>query len=246
MRVDETLQKIIHFLNFPADAPLEDMREFLQQAGLCRYELILPEDGHKSYSLYSRQEILARLEAGLPMDHWLARAAAPVDESGTYTRLTDPALARAGVAFPEDDGTADGGAARLRRAFQDVRVWFQEFMSGCAAGEMNVETLNAHGPRRNLLLEFRAARDRLNPVLTPVGLSGLSGPADLAEEACDSDVKGRLLALWVYPLIFSGNGRELARVRRCRQCGTHFPGRRVSASFCTAKCRMAHHYAHRS
>ena len=238
MAANELLQNMIRFLNFPEDAPFETMRDFLQKAELCRYELILSEDDQKSYSLYTKQEVLARRAEGLPVGLWLTEAATPIDENKTYTLLTDPAFARERVVFPEPgDNSETGGIARFRQAFRSALTWFQNFMAGCAAGSMDIETLNTHKTSRKLIMEFRPSKDPMNPILAPIGMS---------EDELDGDIKRRMLAVWVYPFIFAGNGRELSKVRRCQHCGTYFLGQRVSATFCTSKCRMAHYYANRA
>ncbi len=238
MTFNELLQNMLRFLNFPEDAPFKDTRDFLQKAGLCRYELILSEGENKSYSLYSKQEALERQARGMPVGSWLLSAAAPMDENKAHTLMTDPKIARERVVFPEDgDDSETGGSARFRQAFRAALAWFQEFMAGCASGSMDIETLNSHRTIRKLILEFRPSKDPMNPILAPIGMP---------EEEFDDDIKRRMLALWIYPFIFTGNGRELSKIRRCQHCGAYFLGRRVSATFCTTKCRMARHYASRT
>ncbi len=234
----ELLQTILRFLNFSEDATFSDMRDFLLETGLCRYELILSESENKSYSLYSRQEVLAREAEELPVNITLSQAAEPVDESKPYTLLTDPRFARERVIFPEDgDDSESGGTARFRKAFRSVISWFRLFMAGCASGVVDVETLNRFRTTRKLIMEFKAAKDPLNPILIPIGER---------KGELDDIIERRILAEWVYPFIFTDSGHELARVHRCRNCGQYFLGKRASATFCTTKCRMAHYYASRS
>ena len=238
MTFQDLLQTILRFLNFPEDASFADMRNFLLETGLCRYYLILSENEDKYYSLYSRQEVLARKAEGLPLDHCLSDAVEIIDENKTYSPLSDPRYAQERVVFPEDgDDSETGGATRFRKAFRSAVSWFRLFMAGCASGVVDTDTLNKFGSTRKLLMRFKNSKDPLNPILVPIG----KGKEDM-----DDIIQRRVLTEWVYPFIFTDNGLELSRVRRCRNCGTYFLGRRASATFCTSKCRMAHYYASRS
>ena len=172
MTFNELLHSMIKFLNFPKDASFEDMRNFLQEAGLCRYEFILPGDDANSHSLYTKQEVLTRQAEGFPVGSWLSQAVEPVAESKTYTLLTDPKFARESVIFPEDgDDSETGGTARFRQAFRSVVIWFQDLMAGCAAGNVDIEALNTHRTTHKLIMEFRPSKDPMNPILAPIGMS---------------------------------------------------------------------------
>lgn len=225
-------QAILDFLNFSESASFEDIRSFLQGTGLCRRELILEEDAGRFYSLFSKDEVLERKARGLPLSVALERAAAQkADES--VPPLCDY---RASVVFPRLGPDGDDGAP-LRRAFHSVVRWFRVFMLGCAAGVMDVDTLNAYASTRRLVLEFRSGKNSMNPVLSPTAMR---------EDVVDGPIEREILARWIYPFIFTGNGHMVSLVRRCRQCGLFFKGKRLHASFCTAKCRMAWNYANRA
>ena len=101
---------------------------------------------------------------------------------------------------------------------------------------MNVDTLNTYRSYHEPRLEFRLAKDPMNPVLTPMALP---------ESDMDDIIERKIITTWIYPFIFTGNGGELSKVRCCRHCGRYFASARQSAIFCDAKCRAAHHYAHK-
>lgn len=242
MTRNDLLQSILRFLNFPEDATFMDMREFLLETGLCRFELKLSGNESETYSLYSRQAVLARKAEGLPVGFDISLAAAPVDESKAHTLLSDPKDSRERIVFPDDgpddgDGSESGETARFRRAFRSAVGWFRLFMAGCASGVVDVETLNKFRTTRKLIMEFKGTKDPMNPILVPVGK---------IEDEPDDIIERRILAEWIYPFIFTDNGHELSHVHRCRNCGAYFLGKRASATFCTTKCRMAHYYVSRS
>lgn len=230
MNTESLIQDILDVLNFPEDAPFEVTRNFLLEKALCRFELVVADDADRYYSLFSREEVIWRQAQGLPLSLPLLAAIEPIDENRTWTLLGDPRFYQDRVIFPE---TGQNGAD-LTRAFGTVVRWFQTFMLGCSAGVMDVATLNKFTSPRKLVLEFQQTKDTMNPILVPTGIR---------EEETDGIVERKILESLIYPFLFSGSGDTLARIRRCRQCGTFFRGVRLHASFCTTKCRMAWNYA---
>ena len=111
-------------------------------------------------------------------------------------------------------------------------------MLGCSAGVVDVATLNKYKCTRALILEFQQTKNTMNPVLSPIGWRDGS-------KNSDGTIERLILSSWIYPFLFTANGEELSKIRRCRQCGIFFKGIRLSAAFCTTKCRMAWNYAHR-
>lgn len=227
------INEMLEFLNFPEDASLEEIRSFLIKHDFCNDELVLTEDERSPYSLFTREEILERKAKGIKVSMYLSLATEPKDEnrsSSFIVGLMKEDSER--VKFPEDDNSL-----ALKQAFRTVVTWFQTFMAGCTAGVMDVATLNRYKTTRALIMEFRATKDRMNPVLAPVGLR---------DDGIDLPIERAIILSWIYPFIFSGNGKELTKMRRCRQCGNFFMGVRLSAAFCSTKCRMAYNYANRS
>ncbi|MDL2226529.1 hypothetical protein LJB86_02600 [Deltaproteobacteria bacterium OttesenSCG-928-M10] len=233
MSKNRLITEMLELLNFPENPSLEDMRSFLIKYGFCHDELVLTEDESRYYSLLTRQEVLDRKASNAKVSYALSLATDPIDENRTYSILAgSPKEYRECVKFPEDDD-----ALALKQAFKKVMVWFQTFMAGCTAGVMDVATLNKYKTTRALIMEFRPTKDPMNPLLAPVGLR---------DDGFDLPIERAIILSWIYPFIFSGNGKELAKMRRCRQCGKFFLGVRLSAAFCSTKCRMAYNYANRS
>lgn len=226
-------QSILAFLNFSNDAPVGDIRKFLQDEGLCQGQLMLGDGENTLYSLYTKAEIETRKAQGEYVSLSLSQAMEPVEEGKSYSLLTDPAYYRKRVIFPDTD---DG--AVVKQVFYAVVHWFQTFMLACSAGVVDVTTLNKFKCTRALVLEFQQTKNAMNPILSPVGWRE-------GEQAFAGSIERAILSTWVYPFIFTANGKELSKIRRCRQCGTFFKGVRLSATFCTTKCRMAWNYAHR-
>lgn len=224
------LDEIITFLNFPPKAGVDHIRQFIMGHKFGHDHLSLTGDEGKYYSLLTRAEVLARQEIGEKISPGLLAAAKPGPKKKGFSLSDDHQYSR--VFFPEDD---DGQA--LKEAFRSVVIWFQAFMEGCTDGVMDVATLNSFLPTSHLNLEFKTTLDMMNPVLAPVGL--------LADDLV-LPLEQSILLLWIYPFIFNNNGQALTKLRRCRQCGTFFRGQRLSATFCTTKCRMAYNYAHRA
>ena len=233
MPTKDLFQSMLAFLNFPENVSVVKVRKFLQDEGLCQDELILGDEENTIYSLYSQKEVEARKARGEPVSLSLLQAMKPVEDGKTYSLLTDPAYYRERVIFPD----ADEGAA-LKQAFSSVVHWFQTFMLGCSAGVVDVAALNKYKCTRALILEFQQTKNTMNPLLSPVGWR--EGPRTF-----DGGIERLILSSWNYHYLFTANGEELSKIRRCRQCGTFFKGIRLSAAFCTSKCRMAWNYAHR-
>lgn len=57
-------QSILAFLNFSNDAPVGDIRKFLQDEGLCQGQLMLGDGENTLYSLYTKAEIETRKAQG--------------------------------------------------------------------------------------------------------------------------------------------------------------------------------------
>lgn len=233
MSAQNLFQSMITFLNFPEDASIEDIRHFLQGEDLCHDKFIFGDDEGKIYSLYTKAELATRTVRGERVSLELSAAAEPAEDGKHRTLLIDPTYYRECVIFPD----ADGGAA-LRQAFRSLVSWFQTFMLGCSAGVLDVATLNKYRCVRALVMEFQQTKNTMNPVLSPVGWR-----KDLKN--FDGVTQRMILSEWIYPFVFTANGEALSKIRRCRQCGTFFKGIRLSAIFCTTKCRMAWNYAHR-
>ena len=233
MSNNQLIIEMLELLNFPEDGDLEGIRAFLITHNFCCDELVLTEDEGKYYSLFTRQEVLDRKASGMKVSYALSLATEPIDESRTYSLLAGSLKEyRERVKFPEDDD-----ALALKQTFRKIVTWFQTFMAGCAAGVMDVATLNNYKTTRALIMEFRATKDEMNPILVPVGLR---------DDGIDLPIERAIILSWIYPFIFTGNGKELAKMRRCRQCGNFFMGVRLSAAFCSTKCRMAYNYANRT
>ena len=235
MSEQQRLTAILAFLNLGPDAPFEQAKNTLQATGLCRYLLQTSGMGI-SFSLLTREEVKA-VDDPRPASQASLQALrqAVSVPAGGGSLLTGPA-----VVFPEDGPAGSGvqpdvsGRLRFVQALHGTVEWFRTFMAGCERGRMDIRTLNAFPYSQGLVMAFAPSKNPMNPALEPAELYDLGD--DLLER--------KLLYTFVYPFIFSGQGGELAKVRRCRNCDTYFLGRRVSATFCGSKCRGAFYYEH--
>jgi hypothetical protein len=236
MTDQKRLTLIIDFLNLKADSPFSSAKKILQDSMLCWYILSFSELDAK-FSLLTRAEV-AKVEDERDTSQYsinrLYTEIAPVDGSMARTILGKIAIMKEGIVFPEDTDQATGQRGRelfVRELFKAVK-WFQAFMAGCEAGRMDIKTLNEFKYTEGVTMEFKPSKNPMNPALSAAQLL----------DTGDDIIERKVLCNFVYPFLFSGQGNELSKVRRCRNCGTYFLGKRVSATFCGSKCRGAFYY----
>ena len=229
-------QLIIDFLNLEADSPFPDAKRILQESMLCRYILSFSASD-KKFSLLARKEV-AEVEDERDSSRTslatLRTETAPVAETGRRSLIGKIAAMREGIIFLEDIDPETGmrGQDLLMRELFNAVEWFQVFMAGCASGRMDVGTLNKFKYTKGVVMEFIPSRNPMNPALSVAELF----------DTGDDIIERKLLCNFIYPFLFSGQGNELSKIRRCRHCGAYFLGKRVSATFCSSKCRGAFYY----
>ena len=236
MTDQKRLALITEFLNLQADSPFSSAKKILQESMLCRYILSFSGSGLK-FSLLTREKVMAvddnRDTSRYSINRLLSEMA-PADETMKHSLLGKAAAMKEGIIFPEDTDQTTGLRGRellVQELFKAV-VWFQAFMAGCEAGRMDTGTLNEFKYTKGVILEFKPSKNLMNPALSAAQLL----------DTQDDIIERKVLCNFVYPFLFSGQGNELSKVRRCRNCGTYFLGKRVSATFCGSKCRGAFYY----
>lgn len=227
----KTIKTILAILNMREDSSFAGLSKFLRQAGLCDY-LLITDNGQKIFSLFTMREA-EKLEVKVYQEG----GPIPPTEPGMLQleqrlRKIAPNM-RLQIIFPEDMGQSGGQQAV--RAFHQVANWFRAFINGCMAGRMDIAVLNRFKQTRGLVLEFTASANPLRPQLSVAELNHTS----------DDLIERKILSTLIYPFIFSQKGGELARIRQCRRCGVYFKAARLSASYCSNKCRMEFHYLKR-
>jgi len=127
--------------------------------------------------------------------------------------------------FPEDvDAVMEiVGAESCVQCITDVMIWFRAFIDKCSNSVLDVETLNAYQSINLLQLKFGEGKNKMMPYF--------------------ENIKRVIIRTMIYPFVFTNSGSELSKIRECRWCGTYFLWKRLSATFCSAKCRWAFHHA---
>ena len=226
-------------LNMTDGIKFAAMKAFLRQTKLCTYLLRLAEE-KTEYSLLTRQEAFesehSRIDT-LSQINLLYTAAIKHWEKETPKSILSMAGLESAknIIFPDDQVNGSFGAEMAVQAFMRIVAWFRVFMSGCANGTIDVDTLNRFKHVKGVVLEFRPAKNSMTPALTVAELHNTG----------DDVIERKILSHFIYPFIFSGQGNDLAKIKKCRQCGAWFAGVRLSATFCGSKCRNTFHYANR-
>ena len=236
MTDQKRLTLIIDFLNLKADSSFAYAGKILQESMLCRYILSFANSDRK-FSLLTREEatkIDDDRDTSRRSVNRLHTEIAPVDESATQTILGSLWAEKEGIIFPEDADaeTELRGRDLLIRELSKAVKWFQAFMAGCEAGRMDIGALNEFKYTKGVIMEFKPSKNPMNPALSAAQLL----------DTGDDIIERKVLCNFIYPFLFSGQGNELSKVRRCRNCGTYFLGKRISATFCGNKCRSAFYY----
>jgi len=232
MNNPQRLKWILDFLNLKADSPFRHAKRVLRESSLCRYVLESARTDRK-FCLLTRREVAEAedsQETSRQSLAWLRREVRPAEanEIKTFLGMNE------GLIFPEDVDAVTGSLGQdllVTELFKAVE-WFRAFMAGCEAGRMDVGTLNEFKFTRGLLMEFRPSRNPMNPELSAAELLDMG----------DDLIERKLLCHLIYPFLFSGQGHELSKVRRCRRCGIYFLAKRVSAAFCGSQCRGSYYY----
>ncbi|CAK7043028.1 MAG: hypothetical protein DELT_02909 [Desulfovibrio sp.] len=232
------LKQLCDFINIEKETPFSSALKVLRDSRVCRYLLHISGQD-REFSLLTRKEArdaheesdvhrpsLSRLKsaltANIPENH--------------RTLLTDFSDLKERIVFPDDIEDATGRCGQelfMAALFQTVK-WFRSFMAGCESGHMDIKTLNEFKYTKGFILEFQPSGNPMNPALSAAELY----------DTGDDVIERKLLCNFIYPFLFSNQGSELTKVRRCRNCGTYFIGKRVSATFCGTKCRNTYYYEH--
>jgi hypothetical protein len=234
----DTLKQLVDFLNIQEETPFPDALKILWDSRVCRYLLHVTGQDHV-FSLLTRQEARdAQDESDVhrPSLNILKSASAADGPARHRSLLTDYSDVKERIVFPDDieEKTGMRGQQLFMEALFQAVEWFRNFMAGCESGHMDIKTLNDFKYTKGLVMEFQPSKNPMNPALSVAELY----------DTGDDIIERKLLCNFMYPFLFSGQGSELTKVRRCRNCGMYFIGKRVSATFCGTKCRNTYYYEH--
>lgn len=107
------------------------------------------------------------------------------------------------------------------------------FVDKCIAGHIDITFLNTHLKHEEHSVEFSATSNPMRPTVCP------TLPSNYGE---DWEIETALCYRILYPLSLDYK-TPLSKIKRCRNCGKYFVSKRLSAAFCSDKCRGAFHYA---
>lgn len=109
----------------------------------------------------------------------------------------------------------------------------RSFVDKCIAGHIDTTFLNTHLSWEDHTAEFSATSNPMRPIFCP------SLPSAYGE---DWEIEKALCYRILYPLVLDPKA-PLTKIKCCRNCGKYFIAKRLSATFCSDKCRGAYHYA---
>ena len=112
-------------------------------------------------------------------------------------------------------------------------IKIRTFADKCIAGHVDTTFLNTHLNWEDHEAEFSATSNPMRPIFCPT-LPSAHGEDWGAEKA--------LCYRILYPLVLDPKA-PLTKIKCCRNCGKYFIAKRLSATFCSDKCRGAYHYA---
>ena len=236
MPYQHRLTQLSNFLNITEKTPFPDALKILRAGQLCRYLMrISGED--KEFSLLTRQETYDAHEESdthRPSLNMLKSALTADDPVQHRTVLTTFFDFKERIVFPDDieDATGRHGQELFMAALFQTVEWFRSFMAGCESGHMDIQALNEFKHTKGVVMTFQPSRNPMTPAFSVAELY----------DTGDDVIERKLLCNFIYPFLFSGQGSELMKVRRCRNCGLYFIGKRVSATFCGTKCRNTYYY----
>lgn len=238
MHEQNSLNLLINFLNIKNTTSFACVLPILRTSRICRYVFCMAGE-KKKFSLLTRQEVLdAHEENDIHRPHLNTLKLALVNNDPTTKKslLTNFSSIEEDIVFPEDIERISGvlGQHLFMKSLLRAVEWFQHFMAGCEAGYIDVQTLNDFKFTKGFIMEFQPSKNPMNPMLSVAELY----------DTGDDIIERKLLCNFIYPFLFSGQGSELMKVRKCRYCGTYFIGKRISATFCRTKCRNSYYYEH--
>lgn len=109
----------------------------------------------------------------------------------------------------------------------------RDFIDKCIGGTVDINYLNRVLPDEEMEIKFEYFGSPMRPVVCP-RLPDYFGH----DRGLETNIRFKLL----FPLVLSHKS-PLSKIKRCRRCGTFFLGKRLSATFCSDKCRGAFHHA---
>lgn len=225
MCVHNDLEDIVRLLNYDFGEPAGEWdykgtMDFLREKGLIKFFAKFYR-GRVEFCVFSRSEIKDYLEKMGNDAPYEMRTLDISSEAGT----------RAGhhVVFPEDSRITYGGD--FLNEFNSMLLALQEFFNKLGDGFIDIIELNKHFYDQASFFEFKQTKNPLKPTLSIT--RGDNYPT----------LNRAIFDRYIYPRIFGGQVQELTKIRKCRNCGSYFLSKRLSATFCSDKCRGAFHHA---
>ena len=225
MSANNDLEDIIRLLNDDYSGPAhdwsyKDTMNFLREKGLVKFFAKFYR-GRVEFSVFSRSEIKSYInKMGEDTPHEIKSLGTSIDTG-----------VRAGhhVVFPEDSSVAYGGG--FLNEFRLMLISLQEFFDKLSDGFIDIVELNKHFYDESSFFEFKQTQNPLKPTLS------------ITRGENYSTLNRTIFDRYIYPRLFGGQVQELTKIRKCRNCGLYFLSKRLSATFCSDKCRGAFHHA---
>ena len=229
MNDSNRLAAITYILNFTPSHKLEDLRSFLRESGLSSFMLLFDREltgNHSAYCLFTRKE-MEEYFAATDVFHPSAKSIQQAFE-GNGNPLHEKF-------FPEDDLYMNGQiGSTIIHSFWGVTIWLAEFIDKCIGGYIDILFLNNYFFFGDCWASLASSKNPLKPYVS------IKRPWD---ENYDMEIKQKIMDTLIFPFILPGNGASLTKLSKCRNCGKYFVGKRLSAVFCSDKCRGAFHHA---
>lgn len=213
------LLNLVDVLAPPKEETCKKVMGFLREKKLVKF--ILYGYRRKHFSVFSRDEVqdyVNNIGDNIPFEMKMIHDdlnKSPHEDSYTF--------------FPED--SSPYGSDFLRE-FNDILFNLDLFFDKLNSGFIDIVELNKHFYDMDSQYEFRQTNNPLKPTLEI-----------LRGDNCFCTLDVLIFDRYIYPKIFSGKSQELTKVKKCRNCGDYFLGKRLSAIFCSDKCRGAFHHA---
>lgn len=200
--------------------------DFLREKNIVKF-FILFGSSQECFSVFSRAEgkkYLQDMGNEAPLEFGSVFNAAFLQEKENYNRYA--------LIFPEDDlgGKLEYGR-RFLTTLESAIIPFILFFERLGEGFIDLQFLNKYFFDAESIFELKQTTNPLKPTVSIT--RGNFFP--IFERA--------ILDKYIYPRILGGQVQELEKVRKCRNCGKFFIGKRLSATFCSDKCRGAFHHA---
>lgn len=226
MKPQEMLEQVITLLNLMPPMPYEHedslefalhVRNVLKDANLCY--CCVGVTGEKKIIIYTREEAEALVKVITDIPYLLKKALNPDKGDELYFLDDEMNIFTAHFNF-------------LQRIVHFVDT-LRKFIDKCIVGHVDISFLNKYLDIEDVIVEFSPTNNAMRPVVCP------RLPNYHAE---DWGLEKALCIRWLYPLVLDYKV-PLAKIKCCKNCGKYFIAKRLSATFCSDKCRGAFHYA---